>query len=322
MTNRADQRISRRHFHHATLAAALSYTGGYTLRVPANEDARTTLRLGAIGLFGRHLKFESPRQWVSLHRQWGFRAADCPVAIGAPADEIRSYSQAARRAEIIIAQVGAWSNPISLDPEIRKEGLEKNIQGLQLADEIGAICCVNASGSLGEELKSEHPENLTDATFSLIVDTVRHIIDEVKPRRAFYALEPMPYTYPHSADSYLRLFKAVDRPSFGVQFDPVNLINSPEKYYNTTGVIRDFVRQLGSHINCAHLKDVKMHSQMTVHIDEVCPGTGNLDIANFLRELKRLPHVPILIEHMKSEMEYRKAVDHTRSVAEQISVRL
>ena len=297
--------------------------GGYAARASANDAARTRLRLGAIGLFGRHLKFESPQQWVSLHRQWGFRVADCPVAIGAPADEIRSYSEAARRADIIIAQVGAWSNPISLDPEIREKGLEKSIQGLQLADEIRAICCVNAGGSLGEQLKSEHPKNLTDATFSLIVDTVRHIIDEVKPQHAFYVLEPMPYTYPNSADSYLRLFKAVDRPSFGVQFyDPVNLINSPEKYYNTTGVIRDFVRLLGPHIKCAHLKDVKMHSQVTVHIDEVCPGTGNLDIANFLHELKRLPHVPILIEHMKSEIEYRKAVDHTRSVAERVSVRL
>ena len=31
--------------------------------------------MGAIGLFGRYLKFQDPEQWVALHREWGFRAA-------------------------------------------------------------------------------------------------------------------------------------------------------------------------------------------------------------------------------------------------------
>ncbi|MFV2065395.1 MAG: sugar phosphate isomerase/epimerase family protein [Pirellulales bacterium] len=280
------------------------------------------LRLGTIGLFGRYLKFQDPQQWVALHTQWGFHAADCPVPIGAPDDMVRHYGQAAKEADIAIAQVGAWSNPISLDDKIRKQGLERNIRGLQLADEIGALCCVNASGSLGERLSSEHRDNLTEETFALIVDTVRQIIDAVKPRRAFYALEPMPYTYPNSADSYLRLLEAIDRPAFAVQFDPVNLINSPEKYYHTAGVIKEFVRKLGPHIKSSHLKDVKMQSQVTVHIDEVRLGTGNLHVATFLCAMANLKDVPILMEHMKSEAEYRQATAHVRAIAKQAGVNL
>ena len=320
MTSHPGQPLSRRQFANlslATAASACASSVGWTA-----DEQPPALRLGAIGLFGRYLEFQDPQQWVALLGQWGFRAADCPVPIGASANQVRAYAQAAQKADIVIGQVGAWSNPISLDEKIRKQGVEKNIQGLQLADEIGALCCVNASGSLGAQLKTEHPGNLTEDTFALIVDTVRHIIDTVKPRRTCYALEPMPYTYPNSADSYLRLVKAIDRPAFGVQFDPVNIVNSPEKYYNTAGVIKEFVRKLGPLIKCSHLKGVKMQSQVTVHIDEVCVGAGNLDVATFIHAMATLKNVPILIEHMKSEAEYRQATDHTRAIAKQLGLPL
>ena len=310
--------LSRRQFTQMALSGAIAACCGSKGR--AAEQVNQRVRLGTIGLFGRHLKFQDPQQWVALHQQWGFRAADCPVRIEAPAETVRDYALAAKKADIVIGQVGAWSNPISLDETVRKQGLAKNVQGLQLADDIGALCCVNASGSLGKTLVDEHPGNLTEDTFTLIVDTVRQIIDAVKPRRACYALEPMPYTYPNSADTYLRLVKAIDRPAFGVQFDPVNIITSPEKYYNTGGIVKEFVRKLGPHIKCSHLKGVKMQSQVTVHIDEVRVGTGNFDVATFLREVASLKKVPILIEHLKSEAEYRQAVDHTRAIAEQVGV--
>ena len=50
--------------------------------------------------------------------------------------------------------------------------------------------------------------------------TVREIIDAVRPTRAFYTLEPMPWAYPDSVDSYLRLIAAIDRRAFGVHLDP------------------------------------------------------------------------------------------------------
>ena len=313
-------RLSRRQFTRFTLSAALPLFGSSAAWSAKHRSQPP--RLGAIGLFGRYVQFHDPRQWVALNQQWGFRSADCPVRIGAAADQVREYRRAAQEADIVIGQVGAWSNPISRDEKIRKQGLERNIRGLQLADEIGARCCVNAGGSLGETLSSEHPENLTDETFALIVDTVRQIIDAVKPKRAYYALEPMPYTYPNSAETYLRLLKAIDRPKFGVQFDPVNLINSPEKYYNTAGVIQEFVRKLGPHIKSSHLKDVTLQSRVTVHIDEVRPGTGKLDIATFLREMAKLKDVPILVEHMKSETEYRRGIAHVRAIGKQVGVEL
>ncbi len=50
-------------------------------------------------------------------------------------------------AGIIIAEVGAWSNPMSTDPEEARAALAKCQTQLALAEEIGARCCVNISGS-------------------------------------------------------------------------------------------------------------------------------------------------------------------------------
>ena len=62
---------------------------------------------------------------------------------------VQAYAAAAKAADIVIAEVGTWSNPLSPDEAKRKAALEKCKKGLALADEIGARCCVNITGSLG-----------------------------------------------------------------------------------------------------------------------------------------------------------------------------
>jgi hypothetical protein len=113
----------------------------------------------------------------------------------------------------------------------RQEAVAYCQEQLALADDVGAVCCVNIAGSRGDLWDGPHADNLTPDTFDLIVETVRQIMDAVKPQRTFYTLETMPWLYPDSADSYLALLKAIDRPRFAVHFDPVNLICSPQRYF-------------------------------------------------------------------------------------------
>jgi len=108
----------------------------------------------------------------------------------------QAYVKAAQDANLIIGEVGAWSNPISKNEKEREEAFQKNIEGLALADEVGANCCVNIAGSRGDSWAGPHRDNLSEKTFDLIVETVRKIIDEVQPRRTFYTLETMPFTFP------------------------------------------------------------------------------------------------------------------------------
>jgi len=260
-----------------------------------------------------------PQEWVAAVKRLGYSAAYCPVGSDAPDDVIRAYAQAARDAGVVIAEVGAWSNPMSPDDAARREALDKCRQGLRLADEIGARCCVNIAGSRGAKWDGHDPANLTDETFDLIVETTRSIIDAVRPTRTFFTLETMPWMVPDSPESYLRLIEAIDRKHFGVHFDPVNLVCSPQRYFASGALIRDCVAKLGAHIRSCHAKDVTLGEGFLVHLDEVRPGLGGLDYRAFLGEVARLdPDTPVMLEHLQTPEEYALAAGHLRAVAAEI----
>ena len=275
------------------------------------------MRLGG-PVFG---EISNPDDWAEAVKKQGYSAAYCPVNSDSDEATIDAYIEAAEKADIVIAEVGAWSNPISIDDTEREAALEKCRMQLALADRVGANCCVNISGSRGPKWDGPHPDNLTDDTFDLIVESVRSIIDDVKPTRTFYALETMPWAYPEGPDSYLRLLKAIDREQAAVHLDPVNIINGLERYYHSGDLIRDCFTKLGAHIKSCHAKDIALADTLTLHLDETRPGLGGLDYATYLRELNRLdPNIPLMLEHLPSAEEYALGAEHIRSVADEVGV--
>jgi sugar phosphate isomerase/epimerase len=268
-------------------------------------------------------KYISPEEWVKLVKKEGYKAAYSPVGPDCPDEIIEEYRKIAIKEEIIIAEVGAWSNPLSYDEEERKKAIEKCKRSLYLAEKIGAMCCVNISGSRGKKWNEPDKKNLTEETFDMIVEIVREIIDEVKPVNTYYTLETMPWMYPDSADSYLKLIKAIDRKSFAVHFDPVNLINSPEKYFFNDILIKDFVKKLGSYIKSCHAKDIIIEEKRILHLNETRPGLGILDYRTLLKELNKLDkNLPLMLEHLSSKEEYKKAKEYIEKIAHQEGIEL
>lgn len=268
-------------------------------------------------------EFTGPDDWLAAVAAAGYRAVYCPARYGAEDDLADAYRKAAERAGLTIAEVGAWCNPLSQDQAERQRSLEHCKQQLALADRVGARCCVNISGSRGEQWDGPDPRNFTDETFEMIVASVREIIDAVQPTRTYYTLETMPWMYPDSADSYLGLLRAVDRSRFGVHLDPVNLICSPQRYWGSAALLRECFAKLGPHIRSCHAKDVVMQNGFIAHIDEVRPGTGELDYRVYLRELSRLDDdVPLMLEHLPTPEAYAQAAAYIRGIAQQIGVSL
>jgi sugar phosphate isomerase/epimerase len=267
--------------------------------------------------------WDSPDEWIAKLRRHRFRAAYWPLGDDADDATVDAYADAARAADVVIAEVGAWhANPISPDDVTRTRGLETCTARLALAERVGARCCVNVAGSRGDTWDGPHPDNLSRDTFALIVDSVREIVDAVAPRRTYYTLEPMPWTLPDSPDSYLELLRAIDRPRFAVHLDPVNLVNSPARYYDNAGLVCECFAKLGPYIKSVHAKDIALEPELTVRLREVRPGLGALDYRVLLTELSRLdPDTPILVEHLPSEAEYAAAVAHVRGVADALGLR-
>lgn len=269
-----------------------------------------------------HADYETPGEWTDALADRGYDAATAPVEPDASDETVDAYREAAAAADVEIAEVGAWgANPISDDADERAAGVDQCVAALELADAIGARCAVNVAGSRGERWDGPHPENLTDETFYRIVDSVQTIVDRADPDEAVYALEPMPWVYPHDVESYRALLEAVDRDAFGVHFDPANLITSPERSFRNGEFVREFVAELGPEIEVVHLKDSLLADELTVHVDEVRPGAGDLDYHVLLSALADLDDdLPILLEHLDSAEAYEQAAAYVREVADEVGV--
>ncbi len=299
----------------ALIAAGTWLTAG---RSSGAEKPKHSIRLGA-PVFERP---EDPEELALVHRKLGYRAAYCPNVSLDDKDRIRDIRKAFAKHDVVIAEVGRWCNLLEADEEKRKANLAKVIDGLALAEEIGARCCVDIAGSRNPDVwYGPHPDNLSDDFFDAVVENARKIVDSVKPRTAKFSYEMMGWALPDSADSYLAMIKAVDRDGFGVHLDPCNLINSPTRFYGNTELLNECFDKLGPWIVSCHAKDVTWDVEMQVHFREVVLGEGSLDYKTFLKRQATLPgDVPLMIEHMKGAEEYDRSREYVFGIGKEIGV--
>jgi sugar phosphate isomerase/epimerase len=162
----------------------------------------------------------------------------------------KRVSEGGTNADILLSEVGAWfNNPIHLDAAIASKSIAKCQQALADAERIEALCAVNIVGSCNpEQWDGPHPKNLTRETFDAVVQSTRAIVDGVRPRRAKYVLETMPWIFPDSPESYLELLKAIDRDTVGVHLDIANMVNCPTRLFNNTAFIHHCFDLLGNKV--------------------------------------------------------------------------
>lgn len=265
---------------------------------------------------GIEKEYHSPQEWTALAKELNYRAVYAPIDYQAKEDEREAYRKAAQENDLVIGEVGAWCNPLASDEQERKKNIDYCRKQLALAEELGARCCVNITGSRGEAWDGAYQENYAGDTYTMVVDSIREIIDGVKPVRTFYTVEPMPWMVPDSPENYLQLLKDVDREGFGVHLDFANMICSPVLYLNSSSFIRKCFDLLGPYIKSVHAKDVLMENQLPCVIREVMPGQGSIDFKLVMELCKKAnPDMTIFAEHLSSWEEYARATMYLRSQA-------
>jgi len=208
------------------------------------------MRLGAT--VDDYLDTPTPDALVRECRAKGYRAGAMPLTVLDDGDDtaVRDIAAAFSNADIVLAEMGAWVNPLHRDPKQRQKNIEHITRVLALADEVGAICCTTVVGSYSEAVDcyahvGHHPENFTSQAFDEIGTWVRAVLADVRPTRTRLTLELSPWTYLDSIDAYLRLIETIDHPGLGVHLDPANLVICPRVYCDTTAMIDDAFDRLG-----------------------------------------------------------------------------
>ena len=304
------------------VAAAAGLSGSRV--AAAAQAAEQPSRFHAIRLGGPiYVRTDDPQELAQAYRKLGYRAAYCPNVSVNDADRIRAFSDAFAKNDVVIAEVGRWCNLLDADSKKSRANLDRVIDGLALAEAIGALCCVNIAGSYNTEVwYGPHPDNVSQRFFDAAVENARKIIDAVKPKRAKFCYEMMGWSIPDSPDSYLKLIESVDRDAFAVHLDPCNLINSPARFYRNADLVNECFDKLGPWIVSCHAKDLKWEVEMNVHFIEVCPGTGSFDYKTFLRRWAALPKdAPLMLEHLRNAEEYDQARRYLLELAPEAGVR-
>lgn len=261
------------------------------------------------------LQTKDPEALARAHVALGYRAAYCPDFLSLDdLAQVRAVEKAFAQADVCIAEVGAWCNPLDKDPAKAKANRQYIAQRLALADEVGARCCVNILGSFCETGRWDGPsfDAYDETFFQASVDAYREILDAVKPKRSFMTFETMPYYFLDGPEEYLRLLRAIDRPGAAVHLDVCNCVNSPRVYVQNAELISRCFRLLSGKIRSCHLKDIKLADDegCTAVFREVQPGSGKLDLARLLSCAKREEDLPVMLEHLPAEQNYLDARDH------------
>jgi sugar phosphate isomerase/epimerase len=315
--------VSRRTFMNSvSCAAAISATFGGPALASRNLSAarlkHNRLRLGG-PIF---VQSEDPAELAQAHRDLGYGAAYAPDVTLVDKDRIRSIVKEFAQRDVVLAEVGAWVNLLDPDDAKRAKNRARVEQQLAIAEELGALCCVDIAGSYNPNVwYGPNPKNISEEFIDATVENCRTLIDAVKPTRTKFSIEMMPFSFPSGPDDYLRLIKAVDRKAFAVHLDVCNVMNSPSRMYNNGAVIRECFKKLGPWIVSCHAKDVKWEDYVQISLREVIPGEGSIDYVAYLTGLAHLTQqAPLMLEHLETAEEYSQGGGYIRSVAQSLGL--
>ena len=208
-----------------------------------------------------------------------------------------------------------------------RSNVDEICKRLEYSDEMGVGCCVIHGGSVETgpmgiaNWGNANPLNMSEKSFAETVTVVQGILDRVKPKITKLVMETESYLLPDSPEVYARLIEAIDRPSFAVHLDPVNIISSPRRFYYNTQFLKRCFAVLGPWIVSCHAKDLNMPPKhATVQIDETYIGDGVLDYDTYLREIVKLsPQPTLMIEHL-NESQLIKGLRFVFKKAEEVGI--
>lgn len=258
------------------------------------------------------LEHKSPEEWAKKHVALGLKCVNFPVDYTSGREKYIAYKNEAEKNGLTIAEVGVWRNTLASDPKEREKWMDYAVNQLKMADEIGAICCVNVAGTPhGPRWDGGYRENFCKETWDATVRMVQEIIDTAKPKFTKYSLESMPWMIPTSPQEYAKLINDINRNEFAAHLDVVNMITNPQRYFFNDDFLRECFDVLKGQILSCHLKDIKLKEDFTFQLQECACGEGSLNLELFAELATREnENMPMIIEHLTTDTEYVNSVEY------------
>jgi sugar phosphate isomerase/epimerase len=232
------------------------------------------------------------------------------------------FGQMVRDQGLTVGEYGYWENLLTRDEDKRTERI-RAVQGcLERADAMGVDCVVTLAGTFGGSWAgAPHPDNWSDEARERVVENCRRVLDGVDLNHTTYALEPWFNSFFHRPRVIRSLIDDVDRPSFGVHMDAMNM-HSIQDVYRSRRLVDEAFDLLAGDVASVHVKDIRWNTEPGIlSLEEVLPGDGSMDYDRYVQHLDELPDdVAVFTEHWETDEEFVETMHRMREIAERNGV--
>jgi sugar phosphate isomerase/epimerase len=262
------------------------------------------MKLGVAGMLPHWRQID--RAAAERVRDAGFRGASVFIdrPLDAEADAVLAVKRAFDEAGLEVAQANGWYEClVNPDDTLRADGV-RGLQALcrwaRLLDADTVYVRPGGLNPKGHWLA--HPGNHTPETFERLIDSLGQVCAAAQDEGVTLAIEGHVLSPLDSAQRVVELLDAVASPALKFNVDPVNFIGTVRDVHDTRRVLNELYDLLGAETVAAHAKDCRLGDALVVHIEEVVPGDGTLDLGLFLRRFAACcPSGYVLIEHLPDE---------------------
>jgi sugar phosphate isomerase/epimerase len=219
----------------------------------------------------------------------------------AEAEDVKRVGQAFKEGGLEIAQLNGWYESLcNYDDTLRAQG----VAGMIALARVGAALqapsvYVRPGGHNPKGHWYAHPENHTQRTFDLVVDSLRQVCKAAEQDGVFIAVEGHVLSCLDTPQRIRDLVDAVGSPALKFNYDPVNFTGTVKQVHDTRIILQQLKALMGPFTIAAHAKDCALGDHLVVHIEEVVPGTGTMNYEMFMKDFQALaPEGYFIIEHL------------------------
>jgi sugar phosphate isomerase/epimerase len=173
---------------------------------------------------------------------------------------------------------------------------------LRLAGWMGARGIDTGPGSMNPDGPwFPHPDNWTASARGQLVKSLRECAQAAEDAGVFLSLESHQLVTLESPEITREILDAVGSAWVRCDYDSANWITL-KTVYDTAAALNHHFDLLGEYIVSAHAKDIWVENRLALHLQDGCPGRGNMDFATLFRRMEALsPDYPVIAEGNTTE---------------------
>lgn len=181
-----------------------------------------------------------------------------------------------------IPLIGAYFNPVHPNLEKREVGIALFEEYISYAKTLGSSFVGSETGSCLGEPWAYHPDNRTEASYAVVVETFRRLADTAAKQGISIAMEGAFGHVAYNVETLDTIVKRIDRDNIRIIFDLYNYL-APENYECAYEILDEGLSTFGDRILLFHVKDCILTEEGK--LKQVSVGKGSLDFDKILGKI-------------------------------------